>query len=82
MKQKTKTCIIYDWNGKQKKVKVPYSTRKVTIEIITGDMVMIKPIYADSSNNRDKDFFDGSFSVALKDCEMNEKGEYLICEPI
>lgn len=76
--KKTKTCIITDWKGKEKKVKVPYLTRKVTIRVISGDMVMIKPVYADSGKDRNEDFIDSQYVVTLKNCEQNEKGEYFI----
>lgn len=51
---------LLDYKGKERFCKIPDNTEQVTINIISGDMVMIDPIYFDTSYNHIMDFDDGT----------------------
>ena len=44
--------------------------KEIVIEIISGDMVMTKPFFVDSSNDRTLNFYDGG---AIISCDKFEK---------
>lgn len=51
---------LLDYAGKEHFCEVPDNTEQVTINIISGDMVMIDPVYFDTSNDRMMNFHDGT----------------------
>lgn len=51
---------LLDYAGKEHFCEVPDNTEQVTINIISGDMVMIDPVYFDTSNDRMMSFHDGT----------------------
>ena len=58
---------LLDWNGKEKWVEIPDDTQVIIGCILSGDMVLEHPIYADASDDRLCDFYDGSWSVKRED---------------
>lgn len=58
---------LLDWGGSAKWVDVPDDTQEVSGVILSGDMVMEEPIYADRSDCRFHDFYDGFWSVKRED---------------
>lgn len=58
---------LLDWEGSAKWVNVPDDTQEVSGVILSGDMVMEKPIHVDSSGCRLHNFYDGSWSVKRED---------------
>ena len=58
---------LLDWEGSAKWVDVPDDTQEVSGVILSGDMVMEEPIYADSSDCRLHSFYDGFWSVKRED---------------
>lgn len=54
---------LLDYTNSPKWVEIPEDTKEVVIEIVSGDMVMTKPFFADSSNDRTLNFYDGSFII-------------------
>lgn len=58
---------LLDWDGNPKWVEVPDDTEKVSGVILSGDMVMEKPIHADAADDRFVDFYDGAWEVCRED---------------
>lgn len=58
---------LLDWAGNPKWVEVPDDTEKVSGVILSGDMVMEKPIHADASDDRFQSFYDGAWEVRRED---------------
>jgi len=48
-------------------VDIPDDTQEVSGVILSGDMVMERPIHADASDDRVTDFYDGAWFVKRKD---------------
>lgn len=51
---------LLNYAGEEYFCEVPDNTEQITINIISGDMVMINPVYFDTSNNRMMNFHDGT----------------------
>ena len=51
---------LLNYAGEEYFCEVPNNTEQITINIISGDMVMINPVYFDTSNNRMMNFHDGT----------------------
>lgn len=51
---------LLDYNGDEHFCEVPDNTEEITINIISGDMVMTNPIHFDTSEDRIMDFYDGT----------------------
>ena len=60
---------LLNWAQKEKWVEIPDDTQELVGCILSGDMVLEHPIYADSSDDRVADFYDGSWCVERKDFE-------------
>lgn len=58
---------LLDWKNRAKWVEVPDDTQEVSGVILSGDMVMERPIHADASEDRVTDFYDGSWTVKRED---------------
>lgn len=58
---------LLDWNRNATWVDIPDDTQEVSGVILSGDMVMEKPIHADSSDGRFFSFYDGYWVVKRKD---------------
>lgn len=58
---------LLDWAGNPKWVEVPDDTERVSGVILSGDMVMEKPIHADASDDRFLSFYDGAWEVRRED---------------
>ena len=54
---------LLDYEKKEHFCNVPNNTKEITIEIISGDMVLTSPIHFDTSTTRDTDFLDGSVTL-------------------
>ena len=58
---------LLDWQGHSCYVEVPEDTDKIRGIILSGDMIMLEPLYRDSSRDRVYDYYDGYFVVERKD---------------
>ena len=59
---------LLDYSGKKYSVKIPDDTQELHIQIISGDMVLLSPIYYDTGqNSRTINFYDGDYFVEKKD---------------
>lgn len=59
---------LLDYSGKKYSVKIPDNTQELHIQIISGDMVLLSPIYYDTGqNSRTINFYDGDHFVEKKD---------------
>ena len=59
---------LLDYSGKKYSVKIPDDTKELHIQIISGDMVLLSPIYYDTGqNSRTINFYDGDYFVEKKD---------------
>ena len=58
---------LLDWEGFANWVDVPDDTQEVSGVILSGDMVMERPIHADASDNRFFNFYDSAWVVKRKD---------------
>lgn len=54
---------LLDYAGKEYFCKVPDNTEQVTINIVSGDMVMVDPVHFDTSNTRIIGFYDGTVTL-------------------
>ena len=64
---------LLDYAGREYFCEVPNNTKQVTIDIISGDMVMVDPVYFDTSNTRIKDFYDGTVTLSKEEFyKLNE----------
>ena len=71
--KKTITIILRDYQGNPTTVEIPADCDHIEGKIISGDMVMEKPFYVDSSNTRHQHFYDGCFYISKHNFErMNE----------
>lgn len=60
---------LLDFLGKPTWVEVPDDTQEVSGVILSGDMVLEKPIHKDTSNKRINDFYDGFWTVKRNNFE-------------
>lgn len=51
---------LLDYARQEHFVDIPDDTEEIVINVITGDMVMVKPIHYDTSDCRMMDFFDAT----------------------
>ena len=51
---------LLNYAGEEYFCEVPDNTEQVTINMISGDMVMVGPVYFDTSNDRIIDFYGGT----------------------
>lgn len=58
---------LLDFANNESFIEIPDETTEITIEIISGDMVMTSPVHFDSSNCREMDFYDGELTLKKKD---------------
>lgn len=56
---------LLNWNSEETFVEIPDDTEEITIEIVSGDMIMTSPVYADSDVNHTRilQFTDGMFTL-------------------
>ena len=54
---------------------VPDNTEQVTINIISGDMVMVSPVYFDTSHTRLMNYYDGTVILSKKEFYKLDKIE-------
>ena len=66
---------LLDYAGKEYFCEVPDNTEQVIINIISGDMVMIDPVYFDTSNTRTSDFYDGTVTLSKEEFYKLDKVE-------
>ena len=73
---------LLDYQGTPTWVEIPDDCQEISGVILSGDMVMERPFYKDSSNNRITDYYDGRFTILRKDFEeWNKRGEGSYCLP-
>ncbi len=58
---------LLDYRGSATWVDVPDDTEEISGVILSGDMVMERPIRADASDDRIHDWYDGAWFVKRKD---------------
>lgn len=65
MAKETITITLMDYSKSKVQVEIPSDTKKIDIDIISGDMVMTSPIYFDADVEHDRIFhyFDGSVII-------------------
>jgi hypothetical protein len=61
--------ILRDYHGNPKEVEINEDVEYISGVILSGDMVMEKPYYCDSSNNRVFSFYDGPFHISKENFE-------------
>lgn len=66
---------LLDYAGKEYFCEVPNNTEQVTINIVSGDMVMVDPVHFDTSNTRIIDFYDGTVTLSKKEFYKLDKVE-------
>ena len=55
---------LLDYKGKKFPIEVPDNTQKLHIKIISGDMILLEPIYFDTrKDSRSYDFNDGEYFI-------------------
>lgn len=55
---------LLDYLGKKHPVEIPDDTQELHIQIISGDMVLLEPVYYDTGQgSRTMDFYDGEHYV-------------------
>ena len=64
---------LLNYAGEERFCEVPNNTEQVTINIITGDMIMINPVYFDTSNDRMMDFYDRTIILNKEEFHKLEK---------
>lgn len=58
---------LLDYLGKKHPVETPDDTKELYIQIISGDMVLIDPMYYDTGkDSRNINFFDGEYIIERK----------------
>ena len=63
------------YNGVEHYVEIPDDTDELVITIVSGDMIMHKPIYYDTGTPRMEDFFDGCYIIPKKNFAKLEELE-------
>lgn len=64
---------LLNYAGKASFYEVPDNTEQVTINIISGDMVMINPVHFDTGRDRTMSFYDGTVTLDKKEFYKLEK---------
>lgn len=54
---------LLDFAGNEHFCEVPNNTEQVIIDIISGDMVIVDPIYFDTCKNRIFNYYDGTITL-------------------
>lgn len=58
---------LLDYLGKKHPVEIPDDTQELYIQIISGDMVLLDPVYYDTGkDSRVINFFDGEYIIERK----------------
>lgn len=64
---------LLDYQANEYWIEIPDDTEYIEGEIISGDMVLAKPIFFDTGDTvqctRTKNFFDGEFVIPIKELE-------------
>lgn len=59
---------LLDYTGKKHLVAIPDDTKELHIQIISGDMVLLDPVYYDTGkDSRIMHFYDGEYIIERKD---------------
>ena len=71
------TIQLLDYKGKKFPVEVPNNTQELHIKIISGDMVLLEPIYFDTGkDSRSYNFNDGEYFIKRENFnKMNNLSE-------
>ena len=64
---------LLNYAGIEHFCEVPDNTEQVTINIISGDMIMINPVYFDTSNDRIIDFYNVTVVLNKEEFHKLEK---------
>lgn len=67
---------LLDYSGEEHYVEIPDNTDELVITIVSGDMIMHKPVYYDTGTLRMMNFFDGYYTIPKKNFAKLEKLEY------
>lgn len=55
---------LLDWSGKKHSVEIPDDTEEVTIKLVSGDMILLKPVYFDTGlGTKDTHFYGGEYTI-------------------
>lgn len=67
MAKETIKITLMDYSKSKVQVEIPSDTKEIDIDIISGDMVMTRPIYfdADVEHTRRFHYFDGSVTITV-----------------
>lgn len=71
-------ALLKEYSGDVHKVKIPDETQVIAGIVVSGDMVMIYPVYYDSDTHcRFDDYLEESWSIERKDFDSikNKSGE-------
>ena len=66
---------LLDYEGTEHFCEVPDNTEQVTINIVSGDMVMVSPVHFDTSNTRIMGFYDGTVTLSKEEFYKLDKVE-------
>lgn len=68
------TIRLLDYNAKEHFVSIPDDTEELIIDIVSGDMILVSPVYYDTGKEtRVMNFYDGSVVLYKEDfSKLNE----------
>ena len=66
---------LLDYLGKEYFCEVPDNTEQVTINIVSGDMVMVSPVHFDTCNTKRINFYDGTVTLSKEEFYKLDKVE-------
>ena len=66
---------LLDYSRTEHFCEVPDNTEQVTINIVSGDMVMVSPVHFDTSNARIIGFYDGTVTLSKEEFYKLDKVE-------
>lgn len=71
------TIQLLDYKGRKFPVEIPDNTQELHIKIISGDMILLEPIYfATGKTSRSYDFNDGEYFIKKENFDkMNNLSE-------
>lgn len=55
---------LLDWSGKKHTVEIPDNTEEITIRLVSGDMILLNPVYFDTGlDTREIYLYDGEYTI-------------------
>lgn len=74
-------CYLENWCHKKRKVEIPDGTKEIAGVIISGDEILVYPLFCDpEAYKRTLEFFEGSFCRVWQDGKWVDKIDYEIID--